>query len=114
MITPDGGRAIFAGESEERPIVVARGARVGLWEILDIAAEQVRLSGPDGELTIRPRYVNGPAAALPAVIKSQSQPASLLPLLPRTATQPLESAEQPSGASIFSNAQLQSAIRKSH
>jgi hypothetical protein len=111
LIAPDGARAIFAGVSGERPVVVATGAKLGPWEILAIETGQVRLSGPDGERTIRPSYVNGAATPLPPVSKPQVQAMPLLPPLPQAATQPFESLQQPSGASIFTNAALPPATR---
>ena len=105
LITPDGASAIFAGGPAERPVVAGKGTKIGPWEIVDIDARQVRLSGPDGERTLKPRYANGASESLPPVVKPQTPP-PLLPPLPQAAVQPFESFQQPSGASIFSHASL--------
>ena len=114
LITLGDARAIFAGTAEERPVVVVKGMKIGPWQILEIDAEKVRISGPDGERTIRPRFANGGSARLPPVERPQPQAATLLPPLPQVDIKPFGSLKQPSGASIFTNASLLPAIRTTH
>lgn len=114
LTTLGDARAIFAGTAEERSVVVLKGMKIGSWQILEIDAEKVIISGPDGERMIRPRFANGGSAPLPPVDRPQPKAATLLPPLPQVDIKPFRSLKQPSGASIFTNAALPPPNRTPH
>ena len=54
VLAPSGAKAIFAGDSDARGIVAGVGQQAGSWRVLAIAADGVRVIGPDGLRTLHP------------------------------------------------------------
>lgn len=54
-------RAIFAGHGG-KSLILAEGGRIGAYRLDSIMADRISLLGPDGRLTLRPRFSDGPGA----------------------------------------------------
>lgn len=70
-ILPTGRFAIFAGSGErEAATIASEGMAIGAWRVAAIAPGEVQVTGPEGRVTLRPRYsdapVGAPVAAAPA------------------------------------------------
>jgi len=62
--------AIFAGQSNEQPIVAQAGAHVGAYEVRTIVDAGVTMMGPEGETLIRPIFdVFHPSASAPSLAR---------------------------------------------
>jgi hypothetical protein len=71
--------AIFAAPSGGAPIIVEEGARVGVYEVRQIADTSVTVAGPEGVTVIRPIF----DASLPA--KTKTTPVPVAPATGRAA-----------------------------
>ena len=54
VLSPSGNTAIFAGDNDARGTVAGVGQQAGSWHVLAIAADGVRVVGPNGLRTLRP------------------------------------------------------------
>ncbi len=72
--------AIFAAPSGGAPIIVEEGARVGAYEVRQIADTNVTIAGPEGVTVIRPIF-----DATPPPAKAKPAPGSVAPAAGRAA-----------------------------
>ncbi len=77
VMSSDGDKAIFQPQGKERSIVVTVGDTVGPWQVRDIAADGVTLSGPDGTRRLQPKFAPGASAApRPQPVNATAAPAN--------------------------------------
>jgi len=67
IITGTARAAVFDGDGGA-PSVVSTGGRLGAYQVLAIAPDQVRLAGPNGNVVVRPQFAGAAPDAAPAPV----------------------------------------------
>jgi hypothetical protein len=65
LMSSDGPRAIFQPSGKDRALVVVVGETVGSWQVQEIAAHAVTLTGPGGTRRLEPKFAAGESPPSP-------------------------------------------------